>query len=393
MFKTLRLYAALFMIVAAPALAAAQGDPKVGAAAFRGKLCHFCHGNNGEGGFGPDLAGGRGLTVEQFRHAIRKPWGVMLGYTEAQLTDEQINGIYAFMKAQPPAKEPGHWHWPAAPASAPYEQRVYLQVTGCGQCHEPENKMGRMWLGEYAKQVNFDYFKQIIYTHTRKFPQQAMMGNYSPDRLSEENLRAIYKFHVDDLGVRASIGAPKSGFNPGNAPAPITIAEQSGGNTTYTLTLANRGIKNVGVDAEGLTVFVRVPAGTKAVSGTGPGYKGTQTLASLGLLPALATATHPNEQGATPRPPADTTGDVVVWKIPKLAAAETVQLSFTLPGAPTAELIKAMDGSTVHWEKPGRNAYGKKLLYRDTRTPDEGDHERLTVPRLPTPAAKPAGNN
>ncbi|MGE4244250.1 c-type cytochrome [Ramlibacter sp.] len=389
---TRRVFVALSIAVLLPALAGAQGDPKAGQAAFRGKLCYFCHGENGEGGFGPDLAGARGLTVEQFRHAIRKPWGVMLAYTEGQLTDAQIDGIYAFLKAKPPAKEIGHWHWPAAVASAPYEQRVYMQITGCGQCHEPENKMGRMWLGEYAKEVNFEYFKRVIYTHTRKYPQQAMMGNYSPDRLSEANLRAIYKFMVEDLGVRASIGAIKTGFNPGNAPAPITIAEQSGGNTTYKVTVANRGIKNVGVDAEGLTVFVRVPAGTKVISGTGPGYKGTQTLASLGLLPALALATHPNEQGATVPPPADTSGDVIVWKLPKLTAAESVDLSFTLPGAPAEELIRAMDGSAVHWEKPGRTAYGKKLQYRDTRTPDSGDHERLTPPRLPAPAARPAGN-
>ncbi len=388
----LRLLTALSIILLVPAVAGAQGDAKAGMGAFRGKLCHFCHGDNGEGAFGPDLAGGRGLTIEQFRHAIRKPWGVMLSYTETQLPDAQIDNIYAFLKAQPMSKGPEHWHWPAAAPSAPYEQRVYMQITGCGQCHEPENKMGRMWLGEYAKQLNFDLFKKVIYTHTQKWPQQSMMGNYSPDRLSEANLRSIYKFLVEDLGVRASIGAVKTGFNPGNAPAPITIAEQSGGNTTYKLTVANRGIRNVGVDAEGVTVFVRVPAGTKAVSGTGPGYKGTQTLASLGLLPALALAAHPNEEGATPRPPADTSGDVIVWKLPKLVAAESVDLSFTLPGAPTEDLLKAMDGSAVHWEKPGRTAYGKALKYIDTRTPDSGDHERLTPPRMPAPAAKPAGN-
>jgi mono/diheme cytochrome c family protein len=383
----LRLFAVLLTTLLVPALARAQGDPKVGQAAFRGKLCYFCHGDNGEGGFGPDLAGGRGLTLEQFSHAIRKPWGVMLSFTETQLSDEQIAGIYAFLKTKPPVKETGHWHWPAAPESAPYEQRVYMQITGCGECHEPENKMARMWIGEYAKQVNYDYFKQQIYTHTRKYPT-GIMGNYSPDRLSEENLRAIYKFLVEDLGVRASIGAPRPTFNPGNAPAVIAIADQNGGNTKYTLTVANRGVKNVGVDAEGLTVFVRVPSGTKAIGGTGPGYKGTQTLASLGLLPAASLAAHPNEQGVTERTTADTAGDVIVWKIPKLAAADAVDLSFTLPGAPTPDLIQAMTGSTVHWDKPGRTVFGKKLQYFDTRTPDNGDHELITPPRLQAPSAR-----
>ena len=32
--------------------------------------------------------------------------------------DDQIAGLHAYLKTLPPAKELGHWHWPAAPASA-----------------------------------------------------------------------------------------------------------------------------------------------------------------------------------------------------------------------------------------------------------------------------------
>ena len=62
-----------------------------------------------------------------------------------------------------------------------------------------------MWLGEHAKEMNFDYFAKMIYNHTEKYPNGGM-GNYSRDRLSESNLREIYKFLVEDLGLRASIG-------------------------------------------------------------------------------------------------------------------------------------------------------------------------------------------
>jgi mono/diheme cytochrome c family protein len=355
---------------------AQQADLKSGEAAYRGKLCYMCHGNDGEGGFGPDLAGGRGLTLEQFRHTIRNPWGVMLAYTEQQLPDQKVADIYAFMQSKPKVAKPAEWHWHQAPASAPLGQRLYMNTVGCGQCHEPENKFARMWLGEKAKEVNYEYFAKMIYRHTDKYPTGGM-GNYNPERVPEMVLREIYKFHVEQLGMRASIGGA------------IAIGEQKDGNTTYTMTVTNRATPNVGLDAEGMTVFVRVPSGTKVVSGTGTGYKGSQTLASLGLQPALATATHTHD-GKVVRPAPDLTGDVVVWKIPKLAAGEKTPLSFTLAGAPSPELFKVMDGSAIHWEKPGRSEFGKKLEYFDSRTPDNGDHERLGLPRMPAPAPAPS---
>ena len=367
--RSLFIFFLLSLLLLPPDASAQTGDPEAGAGLWRSKFWYFCHGENGEGGFGPDLAG-RGLTFEQFKHPVRQPWGVMLSYTEVQLPDQGIADLYAHVQTLPGVEEPGHWHWAAAPESAPLGQRVYLQTVGCGQCHEPENKFGRMWLGEHAKEVDFDYFAKQIYTHTEKWPRGGM-GNYSSDRVPEPVLQEIYKFMVDDLGMRASVGGV------------LAAGTGQGGNTTYTLTVTNRGVENVGLDAEGVTAFVRLPEGTEVVSGTGDGYQGVQPLSALGLEPGLARAPHPNTQGVTVRPPADLSGDVIVWKMPKLAAGSRVMLSFTLAGPPTAGLIAGFDGSTVHWEKPGRTDFGKRLAYRDLRTPDEGDHERINVRLLP----------
>lgn len=349
-----------------------QGDPQAGAGQWRARYCVNCHGNAAEGGFGPDLAGGRGLTLDQVRRAIRKPWGVMPSYTEEQLSDQQIADVFAFLQSRPTVAEPGEWHWPQVPASAPLGQRLYMNMAGCGQCHEPENKFGRMWLGERAKEVNYEYFAKMIYNHTDKYPAGGM-GNFNPERVPEFALREIYKFHVEDLGMRASIGAG------------ISIGDLKDGLTTYTINVTNRGVQDLGLDAEGMTVFVRLAPGTKVAGGTGPGYKGVQPLAELGLQPAIGRAVHPNDDGVVIRPEPDLSRDVIVWKIPKVAAGDKVTLTFTLEGAPSAELIRGFDGSTVHWENPGRTAFGQRLAYRDTRTPDFGDHERIGVPRLPAP--------
>ena len=52
--------------------AAAQGNAEAGRKLWAGNTleCNNCHGTEGQGGFGPDLAG-RQLSFEQFRHAVR----------------------------------------------------------------------------------------------------------------------------------------------------------------------------------------------------------------------------------------------------------------------------------------------------------------------------------
>ena len=64
---------------------------------------------------------------------------------------------------------------------------------------------------------------------------------------------------------------------------------------------------------------------------------------------------------------------------------ENQSLSFVLAGpAPTAEMLRQFAGSTIHWETPGRNEAAKppRMVYRDLRLPDEGDHESVRLPRL-----------
>ena len=58
----------------APEARAQTGNPEAGARSWDA-MCDNCHGPDAQGGFGPDLAGCRGLTLDQFRRAIRRPWG------------------------------------------------------------------------------------------------------------------------------------------------------------------------------------------------------------------------------------------------------------------------------------------------------------------------------
>ena len=368
------LVALLLLLLLPQSESAPPGDPEAGASSFRpvGVRCGFCYGNDAEGAYGPALAGGLELTWAQFKRKVRHPYGVMPGFNETQLPDRALADIWAFIRSLPPAPvaaEPPPWHWQRAPETAPLGQRLYIEF-GCGQCHEPENKFPRTWLGEHAKEVDYEYFADLVYNHTDKHPR-GTMPDFSRDRFPEIILREIYKWS-EDIGMRASIRAN------------ITDTEVQGSQTVYRVNLVNQGVENVGLDVEDLTLFIRVPSGVQVVGGTGHGYTGVQPLATLGLEPALRTNPHPHdESGYAERPDPDLSGDVMVWKVPRLAVGDTLELSFTLAGAPIADadLISQIAGSTVHWMRPGRRPAGSPpvMVYRDLRIPDTGDHELVRV--------------
>jgi mono/diheme cytochrome c family protein len=330
-----------------------------------------CHGRSAEGGFGPSLAG-TGLPWLAFRKAVREPWGIMPAFPERQKPDQALADIYTYLQSMSPATALGEWHWRKAPSTAPEGQRLYMNFAGCGQCHEPEGKFPRARLGVMARDVTFEYFKRQIYQHFERWPN-GTMPLYSPERLPEVVLREVYAWLVDELGLRPWIAGS------------LAVGHREGGNTSYELTVSNNGVKDKGLAAEGLTVFVRIPSGCSVIAGAGTGYKGTMPLAKLGLQPALRTAPHPHDDsGVVVRPEPDLSRDVAVWRISRIAAGEQLSLSLTLSGPePGPELYGGFEGSTIHWTTPGRRPAGSPphMVYRDLRIPDEGDHELVTPPR------------
>lgn len=347
-----------------------QGDIRRGATEFA--ACTNCHGRNAEGGFGPDLAG-TGLAWISFRRAVRQPWGIMPAFREQQKSDQALADILTYLKTLPRTTTLGEWHWRKAPATAPLGQRLYMNFAGCGQCHEPEGKFPRARLGVMAHDVTFEYFKRQIYQHFERWPK-GTMPLYSPERLPEVVLREVYTWLVDELGLRPWIAGS------------LAVGSREGDKTSYTLIVSNSGAKDKGLAAEGLTVFVRIPAGCSVIAGAGTGYEGTMPLAKLGLEPALRMAPHPHDDsGIVERPDLDLSRDVAVWRLSRVAAGEQVSLSFTLTGPePTPELLRGFEGSTIHWAMPGRRPAGSppRMVYRDLRMPDKGDHELITLPRM-----------
>lgn len=294
----------------------AQNGAPVGSAAagkevWDGKRCLNCHGKQGQGGFGPDLAG-RALTFAQFKHAVRKPWGIMPAFTEEQITDQNLADIRAYLTSLPTVPEPGPWDVPAPPPTAPRGQMLLITY-GCAQCHDSELRNPREALGGVATDVNFYFFSKIVYEHTNLW-RTGRMGNFSRTRLPESILQEIFTFAMKDLGMIP----------------PITgaIAEPmpDGANTTYKIFVKNRGIQGKGLAAEDVTILIALAPGVTVVSGTGTGYQGVQNNPQL-------------------------KSDAAVWKVPSVGPGETQMYTLTIAGkgAPAVQLFKR---SVVYWTKP-----------------------------------------
>ena len=287
------------------------GNAAAGQKAWAARECGNCHGRQGQGAFGPDLAG-RQLTYQQFRQEVRKPWGIMPAFIESQVTDQNLADMRAYFLSLPPVAEPGPWEYPAAPAGAPPRQDLLISY-GCAQCHEQELKQPRESLGGIASDVTFELFSKIVYNHSDLY-HSGRMGNFSRKVLPEPVLRELFQFLTQDLGLVPTMA---SAMPP---PAP------DGANTTYTLFVKNRGIKGKGLTAGDVTISLVMKTGTSIVKTTGIGYQGVQ------VDPLIKS-------------------DAATWKVPSMDPGDLQTFSVTIAGK-GGTATEVFNGSSIRWAKP-----------------------------------------
>jgi mono/diheme cytochrome c family protein len=318
--------AALVLIPLMSSLAIAQDaapNPAAGKTLWEGNNteCRNCHGKAGEGAFGPDLAG-RGLSVTEFRQAVRKPWGVMPAFVETQISDADLANMSAYFAGLPQNPAPGPWRT-TTDAAAPRGQQA-LNNVGCAQCHGLSFEGPRGAMG--GVNADFALFKQLTYNHTAVIekldneladgppngPPLVRMGNFNPERLPESQLKEIYDWARNDIGFRPLLQGRLAAGAAGSS------------GHTYTLNLSNNGLKGKGLTAQGVTVHLIIPADNSVTAATGPGYKGVH-------MDAQAKA------------------NVAEWVIPSMKAKDKRLFSITLSNPVTAASNLKGD---IRWAKP-----------------------------------------
>jgi mono/diheme cytochrome c family protein len=294
---------------------APQGTAAAGKAVWDARACRNCHGANGEGAFGPDLAG-RGLSYAQFRKAVHEPWGVMPAFP--QFTDQELADLTAYFASLPKVAQPGKWRF-EPPANATPGQAVAYNM-GCVQCHGPYMNGPRDDFG--AVNADMNWFKRMVYQHVTQIQvhrrelgnpeNRPNMGNFDPNRLYETELQQVYNWIKNDLGFRV----PMRGR--------LTAGTSAANGVTYTLNVDNFGLPGKGLTAEEITVRLRIPNGVNVVSATGPNYLGVRM---------------DNEAKA----------NFAEWRIDRMAPKQAQAYTITLSKAGTRE--DNLRGQ-IRWAKP-----------------------------------------
>lgn len=205
---------------AASRRSAAGGDARAGKVFWEQSttFCPVCHGDRGQGGYGPDLAGRR-LSVEQFRRQVRQSWGAMPRWTPQQIDDQTLANVHAYLTNLRPVDQPGPWTT-TVPRNARPHLRYFIETYGCGQCHGTD--MEAVFFGAAYAKMDFAWFARTVYSHTSDFPS-GKMGSFSRDRLPEAMLRIMWNSTLAEVRAREKAKATRQA----NTPQPGTGAKST----------------------------------------------------------------------------------------------------------------------------------------------------------------------
>jgi len=141
--RTFIFVVALLVLTSLSATMALAQDPDNGKAIWEGQevwQCRRCHGDMGEGIFGATLAGTT-KTAQEVIAQVRNPRNRMPMFSEAQVSDEQLTDIQAYLASLPKPEQPG-FKQIELPADAPAGQSLMVEKR-CVACHsEAQGEVG-----------------------------------------------------------------------------------------------------------------------------------------------------------------------------------------------------------------------------------------------------------
>ncbi len=204
--KFLVAFAFVLALVYAPTTAFAQ-DPDNGKVIYEEQVwqCAACHGAEGEGMWGRPLTNSS-ATAEEWVEQVRNPRRFMPAFSEAQVTDEQITDMHAYLTSLTPATD-----FQRADAGLPEDAhpgQLLMAQKSCIACHGDTGPlMGFIDRGETPTAEG------VIAQLRTPFNN---MPSYSEAQVSDEEATLMAEFMAEQVTAASAPEAlPESGHHQG----------------------------------------------------------------------------------------------------------------------------------------------------------------------------------
>jgi len=201
-------------------------DPAKGKEAWEQTGCQKCHGGAGEGNWAGPLAGTE-KTAAEFIAQVRTPRNRMLSYTAAQVSDEMITDMQAYLASLPkpttdfvPAK--------ANLAADAHAGQMLMAEKKCIACHGEGGPVG-----SFVKRGEMPTAEAVI--KQLRTPKK-VMGAYSATQVSDEEAGKMAEFLAISFTAQQTTTTETAAPATEATPAPAAPAEapatmpQSGAN-------------------------------------------------------------------------------------------------------------------------------------------------------------------
>lgn len=214
------LISAILVLLSLTTSVALAQDPTAGQEAWEQQVwqCQRCHGAMGEGLYGRPLSNST-LTEDEWIAQVRTPRRFMPHFSEAQVSDQQIRDIHAYITSLPAPTGDFQRHDPGISTSSP-GQELMIQKN-CVACHEDAVRNGTGAPIEGFIQRGVTPTADVVIKQLRTPFKN--MPSFSEDQVSDEEAAQI----ADYLAMAV---ANQQQATPGTLP-------QSGGDSPSSLPL------------------------------------------------------------------------------------------------------------------------------------------------------------
>jgi mono/diheme cytochrome c family protein len=193
-FSFVAIVACAFVLAALPARVQAQpqraqnapaGDAAKGQQAFSTHMCATCHGPEGQGAVGPQIAP-PGRAFPDFVQKVRQPAGKMPPFSAQALPDSDLTDIYAYLQS---LNSNATGNLSSLTGNAQSGARIFV-ADGCYECHgrvgQGSTQTSAPRIGPPA--LTIDGFARYIHAPTGNMPP------YTSKVVSDQEVADIYAF-------------------------------------------------------------------------------------------------------------------------------------------------------------------------------------------------------